>query len=151
MKFRSSILESENLWYSNMLLDMNDEWHSQGGSIELPVFLLLISRVIKLDFLYFAQEDFAVGVVERIPILQVFAIRHHGDRFTSWAIQFWLVVCDRKPFALYVGLHPKVGEEEEEEDTIHPDQVDPKGNLVVTSLHEVVLADVNGDQNKLRL
>lgn len=113
--------------------------------------LLLISRVTKLDFFYFAQEDFAVGVVVCIPILQVFPVGHHSDRFTGWAVLFCPLLCGREPLASYVGLYPKVGEEEEEEDAVHPNEVDPKGNLVVTLFHEVVLADVNGDQNKLRL
>lgn len=61
------------------------------------------------------------------------------------------MIYGREPVALYVGLHPKIGEEEEEEKAVHPDQVDPQGDLVVTLLHEIVLADVDGDQDKLRL
>lgn len=44
-----------------------------------------------------------------------------------------------------------MGEEEEEEGSIDPDEVNPEGYLVVTLLHEVVLADVTTDQNKLDL
>lgn len=66
--------------HSNMLLDMNDERHSEGG---LLLCLLLIFRVTKLDFFDLSQEDFSVSVVVPIPILQVFAIGHHSDRFAS--------------------------------------------------------------------
>ncbi len=79
-----------------------------------------------------------------VPILQVLPIGHHSDRFAGRAVQFRLAVCDREPLTLYVGLYPKIGEEEEEEDAVHPNEVDPKGNLEVTFLHEVVLADVDG-------
>lgn len=85
-----------------------------------------------------------------ISIIQVFAIGHHSDVFTDWAVLFRAFI-RRKPFALYVGLHPEVGEEDEEQDAVHPDQVDPHRNLVVTFLHEVVLADVNGDHDELHL
>lgn len=112
--------------------------------------LLSISRVNKLDFLYFAQEDFPVGVVVGIPVLMVFAIGHHGDGSADWAVLIGLVWAG-KSFALDVGLHPEVGEEEEEEDAVHPDQVNPQGDLIVTLFHEVVLTDVNGDQDKLCL
>lgn len=112
---------------------------------------LLISTVTKLDFLHFSQEDFAIGAEVTIPIFCVFAIGHHSDMFTGWTIHFWLVFIDRQPFAPYVGLHPEVREENEEEDTVHPNKMDPQGNLVVAFFHEVVLADVNGDQNKLYL
>lgn len=84
-------------------------------------------------------------MVVRVPILQVFPIGHHGDGFAGGAVLFWLVPYGGEPLALHVGLYPKVGEEEEEEDAIHPNEVDPKGNLVVTLFHEVVLADVDGD------
>lgn len=130
---------------------MNDERHIPRWPFRGALSSSRSFPVTQLDFLYFSHEDFAIGVVGHIPILLVFAIGHDCDGFTGWAIQFWLVVCGRKPFALYVGLHPKVGEEKEEEDTVYPDQVDPHGDLEVTFLHEVVLADVNGDQDELRL
>lgn len=80
-----------------------------------------------------------------------FTIGHYRDVFTGRSVLLRLVICGREPVALYVGLHPKIGEEEEEEKAIHPDQVDPQGHLVVALLHEIILADVDGDQNKLRL
>lgn len=81
----------------------------------------------------------------------VFTIGHDSDGFTGQPVLFGPVVYGGEPVALYVGLHPKVGEEEEEEEAVHPDQVYPYGHLIVTVLHEVVLADVDGDQNKLHL
>lgn len=128
---------------------MNDIYKAALQS--LLVRLLLISRVTKLDFLYFAQEDFAIGVVVRIPVLHVIPVGHQSDRFAGRAVLLWLVLCGREPLALYVGLYPKVREEAEEEHAIHPNEVDPNGNLVVALFHEVVLADVNRDQNELCL
>lgn len=63
-----------------------------------------------LDFFYFAQYSFAVGVVVCIPILQMFPIGHHSDRLTGGTIQFWPLLCGRETLASYVGLYPKVGE-----------------------------------------
>lgn len=109
------------------------------------------SRVPRLDFLHFAQRDFTIRVMVHPPILQVFAIGHYSHVFTGWAILVSLFRCYRKPVTPDVGLYPKVGEEDEEENAIHPDNMDPQGNLVITLFHEVVLADVDRDQNKLRL
>lgn len=86
-----------------------------------------------------------------MSILSVFTVDHHRVGFARQAILFRLVWHDGKSVAMYVGLHPKVGEQEEEERSIHPDKVDPHGDLIVTLFHEVVLADVNGNQDKLRL
>lgn len=114
--------------------------------------LHLVSRVKILDLFHFAHESLAVEVVVGMPVLHVFSIGHHGDGVAGRTVHLWLLGgCGRQPLALDVGLYPEVGEEEEEEDTVHPDKVDPKGNLVVTLFHEVVLADVDGDQDKLRL
>lgn len=82
-----------------------------------------------------------------VPVLHVLPIGHHAGR----AVLLGLPRHGREPLTLDVGLYPKVGEEEKEEDTVHPNEVDPEGNLVVTLFHEVVLADVNRDYNKLRL
>lgn len=90
-------------------------------------------------------------MVMHIPIFQAFAVGHHSDGLAGRAIVFGLVVCEREPVASDVGLHPEVGKEDEEEDAVHPDEVDPQGNLVVALLHEVILADVNGDENELDL
>lgn len=86
-----------------------------------------------------------------MPVFMVFTVGHDGDVFTGEPVLFGLVVYGREPGALYVGLHPKVGEEEEKEEAVHPDQMYPYGHLIVTLLHEIVLADVDGDQNKLCL
>lgn len=121
---------------------------------DTSVFLLahlLIAPLTELDFFHFAQQHFAVGVVVCIPVFQVLPIGHHADVHASWAVLLGPLRHGWEPLALDVGLYPKVGEEEEEEDAVYPNEVDPEGNLVVTLLHEVVLADVNGDYNKLRL
>lgn len=106
---------------------------------------------MELNFLYFSHNSFSISVTVPVPVLQVFPIGCHSDRLIDRAVLFWLGVWGREPLSLYVGLNPEVGEEEEEEHAIHPNEVDPEGNLVVALLHEVVLGDVNGHQNKLRL
>lgn len=87
----------------------------------------------------------------RVPILHVLPVGHHADVLAGRAVLPGPLPRGGEPLALDVGLYPKVGEEEEEEDAVHPDEVDPEGNLVVALFHEVVLADVNGDENELRL
>lgn len=54
-------------------------------------------------------------------------------------------------FAFGVRLVPEVGEEHEEDNAIHPDEVDEDWELVVAGGHEVVLRDVDGDEHKLQL
>lgn len=56
-----------------------------------------------------------------------------------------------QPFALGVGLVPKVGEEDEEDGPINPDEVDEDGELVLAAGHEVILGDVDGDNHELCL
>lgn len=106
---------------------------------------LLIAQVKELNFFHFAQHHFAIGMVVYVSILHVLPVGHHADVLAGWAVLPGLLPCGGKPLALDVGLYPKVGEEEEEEDAVHPNEVDPEGNLVVTLFHEVVLANVNGD------
>lgn len=57
----------------------------------------------------------------------------------------------RQPFALGVGLVPKVGEQDEEDGPINPDEVDEDGELVLAAGHEIILGDVDGDNHKLCL
>lgn len=56
-----------------------------------------------------------------------------------------------QPFALGVGLVPEVGEEDEEDGPINPDEVDEDGELVLAAGHEVILGDVDGDNHELCL
>lgn len=56
-----------------------------------------------------------------------------------------------QPFALGVGLVPKVGEEDEEDGPINPDKVNEDWELVLAVGHEVILGDVDGDNHKLCL
>lgn len=46
---------------------------------------------------------------------------------------------------------PEVGEENEEDDSINPDEVDEDWELVATGGHKVVLGDVDRDEHKLQL
>lgn len=87
-----------------------------------------------------------------IAILHLFAVGHHGNVANGNAVgmtisnaillELRLLGCCRQPFTLYVGLNPEVGEEYEEEGSVHPDEVNEHGHLKVTLLHEVVLRDV---------
>lgn len=110
---------------------------------------LLSPTQSQLNFLHFPHDYVTIFIWVSMTVCMVFAI--HCNVSIGGAILVWLIVCNRKPVALNVSLHPEVGEEEEEEDAIHPDQMDPEWHLVVALLHEIILADVNGDQNKLGL
>ena len=66
-------------------------------------------------------------------------------------VQASLQVLLGQPLALNVCLDPEVGEEDEEEGAVYPDEVNDHGELVVTGVHEVVLCSVEGDQHKLDL
>lgn len=122
--------------------------HIQGGKLKELIASLFKK---KLYFLHFPNDASTIGVMGSIPILGVLPVGHHSVGVTDGAVLLRLVLHDGEPVALDVGLHPKVGEEEEEEDSVNPDEVNPQGNLVVALLHEVVLADMNGNQNELRL
>lgn len=56
-----------------------------------------------------------------------------------------------QPLAFHVGLVPEVGEQDEEEGAIHPDEVEDHRHLVITAGHEVILCSVKGHQHKLHL
>lgn len=47
-----------------------------------------------------------------------------------------------QPLPLGVRVIPEIGEQDEEDGAIHPDEVDDERVLVVAAGHEVVLADV---------
>lgn len=111
------------------------------------LYRIISSPSSELDFFHLGQHNFTVGMVVCVPVLQVLPIGHHAGR----AVLLGPLCRGREPLALDVGLYPKVGEEEKEEDTVDPNEVDPEANLVVTLFHEVVLADVNRDYNKLCL
>ena len=53
--------------------------------------------------------------------------------------------------AFGIRLVPEVGEKYEEDNAIHPDEMDEDWKLVVAGGHEVVLGDVDGDKHKLQL
>lgn len=69
-----------------------------------------------------------------------------GDSWSSI-----LLNCTGQPLSLSVRVIPEIGEEHEEDGAIHPDEVDNERVLVVAAGHEVVLADVQGDEDKLDL
>lgn len=56
-----------------------------------------------------------------------------------------------KPLALCVGVVPEVEEEKQENQAIQRDDVDKDGELVWAVLHEEILADVAGNNDKLDL
>jgi len=57
----------------------------------------------------------------------------------------------RQPLTLHVGLDPEVGEENEKEGSVHPDEVENHGELVVAAVHEVILGGMERYQDKLGL
>lgn len=75
---------------------------------------LIFQAGSELDFLDFAHENFAVGAVVTVAILKVLSVGHHSERFAGWAVLFRLFGREGKSVAFYVGLHPKVGEQEKE-------------------------------------
>lgn len=79
----------------------------------------------------------------------VFALFPVGVR--RRAVHARLSVLLWKPLALHVSLDPEVGEEHEEEGSIHPDEVDDHGELVIAGVHEVILGSVKRHQDKLDL
>ncbi len=90
----------------------------------------------------------AVGgpVGDAVAIFVVFAIG-----VDSCAILTLLIVLFRQPLTLHVSLDPEVREEHEEEGSIHPDEVEDHGELVVAAVHEVILGSVERYQDKLGL
>lgn len=85
-------------------------------------------------------------MVDAVAVLVVLAIA-----IDSCAILTLLNVLFGQPLTLYVGLDPEVREEHEEEGSIHPDEVDDHGELVVAAVHEVILGSVKRYQDKLGL
>lgn len=81
----------------------------------------------------------AVGgaVVDAVAVLVVFAVGVDGRAVLAL---FNLLL--RQPLTLHVSLDPEVGEEHKEEGPVHPDQVDDCGELVVATVHEVILGGV---------
>lgn len=90
----------------------------------------------------------AVGgaVADAVAVLVVFAVGVDGR-----AVLGRLDALFGQPLALHVSLDPEVGEEHEEEGSVHPDEVEDDGELVVTAGHEVILGGVDGHQDKLGL
>lgn len=88
----------------------------------------------------------AVGgsILDAAAVLVVFAIRVH-----RCAVPTLLHVLLWQPLTLHVSLDPEVGEQHEEEGSVHPDEVDNHGELVVAAVHEVILRGVKRHQDKL--
>ena len=89
-----------------------------------------------------------MAVAAAAAVLAALAV---GVRVVAAAVEASLQVLLGQPLALDVRLDPEVGEEDEEESAVHPDEVDDQGELVVAGVHEVVLGGVEGDQHKLDL
>lgn len=83
---------------------------------------------------------------DAVAIFVVLAIRVH-----CCAIRALLNVLFWQPFTLHVSLDPEVGEEHEEEGSVHPDEVDDHGELVVAAVHKVILSGMKRNQDKLGL
>lgn len=75
------------------------------------------------------------AVVDAVAVLVVLPIGVHGR-----AVLTLFKVLLGQPLTLHVRLDPEVGEEHEEEGSVHPDKVDDCGELVVTAVHEVILS-----------
>lgn len=86
------------------------------------------------------------GIFVDFSVLLVFSIC-----VCHCAVLLFLDVLFRQPLTLHVGLDPEVGEEDEEEGAVHPDEVNDGGELEVTAVHKVILSGVEGDQDKLGL
>lgn len=86
-------------------------------------------------------------------VLQVCAVSQHGHLSTiSVAVLLrFSFAADGEPLAFDVSLDPEVGEQDEEQHAVNPDEVDKDGHLVFTVFHEVILRDVDGHHNKLSL
>lgn len=90
----------------------------------------------------------AVGgaVAQPVALLVVFAVAVHGC-----AVLALVNVPFGQALTLHVSLHPEVGEEHEEEGSVHPDEVDDCGELVVAVVHEVILGGVERHEHELDL
>ena len=85
----------------------------------------------------------AAAVVDAVAVLVALAVGR--------AVLTLLDVLFGQPLALHVRLHPEVGEEHEEEGSVHPYEVEDHGVLVVTAVQEVILGGVERHQHKLDL
>lgn len=93
-----------------------------------------------------------VGTEDMTDAAQGAVLRHLGGHLArpclSVGLDFgstWssiLLKYTRQPLAFGIRVIPEIGEEQEEDSTIHPDQVDDDRVLVVTAGHEVILGDV---------
>lgn len=77
------------------------------------------------------------AVVDAVAVLVVFPVG--VDRR---AVLTLFNILLRQPLTLHVSLDPEVGEENKEESSVHPDKVDDCGELVVATVHEVILGSV---------
>lgn len=85
-------------------------------------------------------------VLDAVAVFVVFAVG-----VDSRAVLTLLNVLFRQPLTLHVCLDPEVGEEHEEEGSIHPDEVNDHRELVVAAVHEVILGSMERYQDKLGL
>lgn len=77
------------------------------------------------------------AIVDSVAVLVVFPVG--VDRR---AVLTLFNILLRQPLTLHVSLDPEVGEEHKEESSVHPDKVDDCGELVVATVHEVILGSV---------
>lgn len=86
-------------------------------------------------------------------VLQVCTVSQHGllGAVSAAVLLGFASAGGGQSLALDVSLDPEVGEEDEEEHAVDPDEVDKYGHLVFAVFHEVILRDVDRHHNKLNL
>lgn len=97
------------LWYSWDILGVLPETLSLLHFAYLGTTILIVSGAV-------------IGTIA-CAILRMLAIASHSGSI-DLAIVAWLGVLLWQPLALDVGLVPEVGEQNEEEGAVHPNQVD---------------------------
>lgn len=88
----------------------------------------------------------AFAILVGFPVLVALSVCISGG-----AVLVLALVLLWQTFALHVSLDPEVGEEDEEEGSVHPDEVDDCWELVAAAVHEVILGGVEGYEDKLDL
>lgn len=106
-----------------------------------------------LHFFYFPVCRKSIGMMD-FPVFQMFLMIRSADHPVRHTVLLWYLFSNCggwETLALDVRLDPKVGEQQEEQHAIDPDEVDPDGDLVIAVLQKVILRDVNGHHDELSL
>lgn len=130
--WKPSLWKSLTISFSNLIYKIN----KQQGMLSL----------VTLGLLHLGHTGAAVLVqggavdaadVDAIAVLVVFPVGVDGR-----AVLTLFNILLGQPLTLHVSLDPEVGEEHKEESSVHPDKVDDCGELVVATVHEVILGGV---------